>query len=122
MNRYGAMAQEHWQAVIPDRYAAIPNPQEFFSSLGEQVETRIQQMQDELEPPSQPEQGYLERVGTLSAVRMQAEEIALAELVWIPASQQEISDPGAEPDWFGVMMNQVRIEDQEDFEREHRQR
>ncbi len=44
MNRYGLMAREHWARWLPARYAAIENPDRFFTDLGNQVAGRIDQL------------------------------------------------------------------------------
>jgi hypothetical protein len=51
--KYGHLAMRHWQRTDPDRYRAIPESEReaFFSQLGEQAETEIQQLQDALAGP-----------------------------------------------------------------------
>lgn len=94
MNRYGLMAQRHWQQTDPARYSLIPSPQAFFTSLGEEVESRIQELSDEIAGPDRPNEEYLAKVQRLTAARMQAEELALAELVWL-TSPEETETPRA---------------------------
>ena len=38
MNQYGQMARRHWARWLPERFAAIENPEAFFTGLGEQAE------------------------------------------------------------------------------------
>jgi len=76
MNRYGLMAREHWARWLPARYAAIENPDRFFTDLGNQVAGRI----DQLGAPA----------GRLGQARHQAEEIVLTEMVLLPP------EPGAD--------------------------
>ncbi|SEE47198.1 TnpV protein [Jiangella alba] len=83
MNRYGRLAMEHWQQVDPARLAALEDPTTFFSTLGDQVEDRVQELQEQLAGPDSPDETYLAKVGRLNAARLQAEEMALAELVWL---------------------------------------
>ena len=117
MNKYGQLARDHWKAVDPDRFAQIRDPQEFFTTLGETVESQIQDLQLQLAgpDPATPEQG-LEKVGRLNMARMQAEEVVLADLVWIrPAHDEEImesEDPGPEY-LFNKAMWEAQNEDQE---------
>lgn len=40
MNRYGRLARDHWKSTDPSRYSQIQDPHEFFSDLGETVESR----------------------------------------------------------------------------------
>ncbi len=37
MNRYGVIAQRHWARWLPRQYAAIGDPDRFFTALGEEV-------------------------------------------------------------------------------------
>jgi hypothetical protein len=81
MNRYGLMAQQHWFRWLPARYAAIENPDTFFSDLGSQVAVRIDQLTLRLAGDDQPGEGYLGKAGRLGQARHQAEEIVLTEMV-----------------------------------------
>lgn len=83
MNRYGRLAMEHWQQVDPARLAALEDPTAFFTTLGEQIEERVQELQEHLAGQDSPGETYLEKVGRLNAARLQAEEMALSELVWL---------------------------------------
>ena len=38
MNQYGEMARRHWARWLPGRFAAIENPEAFFTGLGEEAE------------------------------------------------------------------------------------
>ena len=81
MNRYGLMAQQHWAQWLPARYAAIEDPDSFFSDLGKQVADRIDALALQLAGDDQPGEGYLGKAGRLGQARNQAEEIVLAEMV-----------------------------------------
>ena len=41
MNQYGEMARRHWARWLPGRFAAIENPETFFTSLGDKAGQRI---------------------------------------------------------------------------------
>lgn len=94
MNEYGAMARTHWQQWLPQRYAAIENPDDFFADLGEDVAAEIAdlwaRLQSEADNPAGED--FLDRVGRLNALRKQAEEIVLNERVLLPP------EPDAEDD------------------------
>jgi len=90
MNYYGEIASRHWARWLPSRYAAIKDPDSFFSDLGGQAETRIDALADELAGDDQPGEGYLGKVGRLGQARRQAEEIVLPEMI-LPEPE-----PGAE--------------------------
>ncbi|MFG3423419.1 hypothetical protein [Micromonospora sp. NPDC048063] len=93
MNRYGAQAQRHWQTYLPQRYATIEDPNSFFSTLGEQAATAIEQRARELAGPDQPNEGYLGKLGRLNSAQQMAEEEILPELILIdPATD----DPSSE--------------------------
>lgn len=82
MNRYGLMAQDHWRTHAPGRYASLEDPTAFFTELGESVLAQVQQTAASMERDLSPDVLYLERVAQLRAVQVQAEEIALADLVY----------------------------------------
>jgi hypothetical protein len=81
MNYYGEIAQRHWARWLPLQYAAIPNPDSFFSDLGIRVEARIDELADQLAGDDQPGEGYLTKAGRIGQARRQAEEIVLSEMV-----------------------------------------
>lgn len=83
VNRYGRQAMEHWERFAPSRVRAITDPLGFFSELGSQVEAAVVELAVELEGPSPPTVSYLDRVGRMRMARMRAEEMVLADLVWI---------------------------------------
>jgi hypothetical protein len=94
MNRYGRLAMRHWRKHDPERYARIQDPEDFFSTLGQQVESSIQELATHLAGPDPPEEGYLEKVGRLNMARLQAEEQVLSEMVLIPSpADQGTDDP-----------------------------
>ena len=92
MNHYGTMAQRHWKRWLPERYAAIQDPDSFFSTLGEEVAQQIGDLGLDLAGDDPPGEGYLEKAGRLNMARLQAEEIVLTERVLLEP------EPGADPD------------------------
>lgn len=100
MNSYGRLAMSHWQQTDPARYAQIPDPEEFFSTLGEQVEAEIQELEIGLAGPDTPNEGYLEKAGRLQMARLAAEERVLAEMVLIP--EPEPLEGQGEESWEGL--------------------
>jgi hypothetical protein len=89
------MAQRHWARWLPERYAAIPDPNSFFSVLGEEVAQQIADLSLDLAGDDPPGEGYLEKVGRLNMARLQAEEIVLKERILLEP------EPGADPDSSG---------------------
>src|ERR1022692_4212915 len=92
VNQYGAMAERHWRRWLPERYQAIQDPDSFFSILGEETASQIEDLAVMLAGDDPPGEGYLEKVGRLNMARLQAEERVLAERVLAPESGAE-QDP-----------------------------
>lgn len=89
MNKYGAMAQSHWKMWLPDRYATIEDPSNFFSELGIQVSDQIAALELDLRGPEVAGEDFLTRVGRRNMARLQAEELTLRELVLLPPEMQD---------------------------------
>jgi hypothetical protein len=99
MNQYGRMAQRHWQRWLPRRYAEIPDPASFFSTLGEEVAVQIADLSLDLAGGDPPGEGYLEKTGRLNMARLQAEEIVLQERVLLgPEPGAGLDSTGPAPD------------------------
>ena len=89
VNQYGEMARRHWARWLPDRFAAIGNPQTFFADLGEEAEQKIDALAWELAGDDPPGEGYLAKAGRLGEARHRAEQIILDEMILLPP------EPGA---------------------------
>lgn len=94
MNEYGAMARDHCRRWRPAAYAEITDPDSYFTDLGDRVAQEISDLWAELRARSGNPAGedYIARVGRLNALRKQAEETVLADLVLLPP------EPGASND------------------------
>ena len=92
MNRYGTIAREHWARWLPARYAAIEDPDSFFSDLGSQAEARIDSLAAGLAGDDPPAEGFLDKAGRLGEARHRAQQIVLTEDILLPP------EPGADPD------------------------
>lgn len=112
MNRYCRLAMEHWQQADPARLAALDDPATFFSTLGDQVEKRVQELQEHLAGPDSPDETYLDKVGRLNAARLQAEEMALTELVWV--QPPTAPDPPSTTDEYLWMIHRALNEDHDE--------
>lgn len=91
MNRYGAMAQQHWRTWLPTRYSELSEPTIFFARLGDEVEARIARETTQLasRAPAQPETpDYLTAVGAWNAIRAGVEEQILREMVLLEPEPQ----------------------------------
>lgn len=86
-NRYGRMAEKHMARYLPTRYAQIQDPADYFSQLGEQVAHRVEALARALgtspTPASREEEAYLDRRGSMNMARLRAEEVVLAEMVFL---------------------------------------
>jgi len=93
VNRYGLMAQRHWAQWLPQRYATISEPDSYFSTLGQEAETQIEELTLELAGDDQPGEEYLAKAGRLTAARSRAEEIVLPQRVLLAPEPQTSEDP-----------------------------
>ena len=95
-NRYGRMAQEHMARYLPTRYAQIPDPAAYFGNLGQQVAHSVEALAQTLAidwtASSSREEGYLDRRGSMNMARLRAEELVLAEMVFL-APESDPDDP-----------------------------
>jgi hypothetical protein len=96
MNHYGAMARQHWARWLPSQYAAIEDPESFFTDLGDRASERIAELADQFAGEAPPGEGYLDRVGRLGQAPRQAEKIVLAEMILLepePGAGEDGKDP-----------------------------
>ena len=93
MNRYGLMAQRHWAQWLPQRYATISEPDSYFSTLGQEVAQRIEELTLELAGDDHRGEEYLAKAGRLTAARSRAEEIVLPERVLLAPEPETGEDP-----------------------------
>jgi hypothetical protein len=116
MNRYGTQAMRHWQQTDPARYHQIPDPQEFFTQLGEQVESEIQTLANALAGPDRPGETYMEKVGRLNMARFNAESDILREMVLIPDPNDPEIDETPATDLVSESNRAIqRLMDEENF-------
>ena len=92
MNQYGALAWQHWMRWRPASYAAITDPAAYFTDLGEQAAGEITRLWAQLrgQEGNPPGEDYLHRVARLNALRKQAEEVVLADLILLPPGHDAI--------------------------------
>ena len=84
VNQYGEMARRHWARWLPGRFAAIEDPQTFFTGLGEQAEQKITALAWDLAGDDSAGEGYLTKAGRLGEARHRAEQIVLTEMILLP--------------------------------------
>ncbi len=95
VNRYGRLAQDHWTKWRPNQLRQIPDPEYYFTSLGEEVEQQIEELATTLAGDDPGGEDYLDKLGRLRMARLNAESRVLAEMVLLPP---EPGHPQAETD------------------------
>ena len=117
MNTYGKFAQEAWKTTAPAEYALIPDPDQWFESLGEEAAQRVGELMMELAGSDPVGESYLEKVGRLNAAKMQAEEIVRAEMLTPdPSVQEEPEEEDEEESGVAQMLRVVEQLNREDRE------
>ena len=84
VNQYGEMARRHWARWLPGRFAAIEDPQTFFTGLGNEAEQKITALAWDLAGDGPAAEGYLDKAGRLGEARHRAEQIVLTEMILLP--------------------------------------
>lgn len=91
MNHYGVRAQEHWRTHLARQLAGIPDPEAFFTLLGETAETEIEHRAEALAQMKPAAEGYLEEIARVQTARQLAEMEVMRELILVdPDNQQAI--------------------------------
>ncbi|UZJ27060.1 hypothetical protein RHODO2019_19060 (plasmid) [Rhodococcus antarcticus] len=75
----------------------------YFQSLAAEIESQVQDAEDQVAGPDLPGETYLEKGGRLTAARGQAEELVLADLLYAIPPEEEDEDDGFSPEakaWF----------------------
>jgi hypothetical protein len=85
MNLYGALARRHWARQLPEVYAEIRDPGEFFTTLGELIAADIDQLATELAEDDLPGEGSLAKVQRLTSARDIAQAMVLSPYLDLPA-------------------------------------
>lgn len=95
MNTYGQRARDHWARWLPARFSMIDDPETFFTRLGQEAAAREEALVEAMEHAQTSDLatlGYLERVGRLNTIRVQARQQVLAEMLELEP------EPGTRPD------------------------
>ncbi len=82
---YTETVRRYFTEHRPLAMEALGSPQEtedFFRQLGAQIEEQVQQGEDQIAGPAPAGETYLQHVGRLRMARAQAQEIALADLLY----------------------------------------
>lgn len=106
MNRYGLQARRRWTEIDPQRVAAIPDPNRFFTELGEQILTQVTDLTDAMLAKQTLETSVSAREAQIATATKTAEEIVFADLVEIvPPTEDE------EPDWEALRQSMRDLEE-----------
>jgi hypothetical protein len=89
VNSHGTKALRHWRRYLPDQLAQIPDPEAFFTLLGETAATEIDQMADSLARTAPPGEGYLDEVARLETARKTAEMQVTREMILVDPQDTE---------------------------------
>lgn len=87
MNRYGRQAQEHWQKWLPKRYSQLEDPTTFFTNLGEELSTQIQDLKWAIAGDDPVGEGYLEKLGRLNMAQLNAESDVMRKCALLDPEQ-----------------------------------
>ena len=124
MNEFGRMALDHWRRWRPTEFSLITDPQEHFSTLGQQAQQQLIELTDQLAGPDPVGERYLSKVGRLNNANARAREVVLRDLVLVDPEPeamdpQELADQRDEQIRQAEMIALVEAEQLEmDLERE----
>ena len=94
---YASRARSYYRDFLPGRYQQIPNPEHFFSDLGQRIEDQVQTTERQLAGPDSPDEGFLAKVGRLNMARLRAGELVMAQEVYsIPPETEQETEPDEE--------------------------
>lgn len=96
MNKYATKIMRRWQQLAPSSFAMIEDKTEFFTTLGQEVEQKIDALLPSLESNLPQTEDYLLQVGQRKTALTTAEEVALSQVPW-PAP--EMSEAEAREEW-----------------------
>lgn len=101
MARFAETARRYWQTYLPSQYATIEDPETFFRDLSEQVEDQIAAQLTTV-PDVPAGASPQERVAIHEAQRRAAQEVALADLVFLrpePGTETKRPEGRTLPGW-----------------------
>lgn len=127
MNHYAILARDWWTRNVPARLASLEDQEQFFVTLGESAAQQIAAIEDAAIANLPDTLPYLERVAQLQAIRKQAEEIVLSDLVFSLPPETTVGEeldellgnlPGLTT--IDQMMRRIRDDAEDEAERENR--
>lgn len=94
LDRYGAAAEAHMRRHLPSRYRQLDDPRSYFQALGDLIAAEVEDLTRALLAGEAVETDFLARAGQLCSARARAEEIVLAELVYLTPEPAAPTDSG----------------------------
>ncbi len=94
-SRYATMARRHYEMWLGDQLSLIPESERdsFYSTLGDQIAEQVESVEMALRGPDPAGESFMERLGRFNMAHLQAEEMALAEM--LPAPEEDAEQPVA---------------------------
>ena len=88
---FTAQVRERYERWLPERLAEIPESERdsFYSTLAEEIAERVQSLELALRGPDPEDEPFMKRLGRFNMARLQAIEMALAELLPAPDYEAE---------------------------------
>jgi len=102
--QWGQLAREHWQRHLPQRYAALEDPNGYFAALDQEATAYYLAIRDgQLKDvnPNNGTIGWAEFLNLVAWANQTAREIVGHELIFLPGEnddQDDVSDMTG-PDW-----------------------
>lgn len=92
MNKYGAQAMQMWQELAPTALAAVDDPNQHFSTLGQEALEQVTSLTIELSGPDVAGETYFEKIGRIENAKLRAEEIVRADLLIPPPEVRDLTE------------------------------
>jgi hypothetical protein len=91
---FTAQVRERYERWLPERLAEIPESERdsFYSTLAEEIAERVQNLELALRGPDPEDEPFMRRFGRFNMARLQAIEMALAELLPAPEPEEDPED------------------------------
>ena len=88
---FTAQVRERYERWLPERLAEIPESERdsFYSTLAEEIAERVQSLELALRGQDPEDEPFMKRLGRFNMARLQAIEMALAELLPAPDYEAE---------------------------------
>jgi hypothetical protein len=103
---YTEMVRRYYTEHRPMATEALgtpPETEDFFRHLGAQIEEQVQQGEDQIAGTAPVGETYLQHVGRLRMARAQAQEIALADLLYSTPPEDDDEEEGFSPEYRELM-------------------